>query len=225
VWLWDIVTGRGRHLTGHRGAVFALAFAPDGKTLATAGADTSVLLWEVTVPLPPGPTERPSAEGRRRLWADWADLTDPAPEPAFRAVRDLAGHPGEAVPFLRECCRPGAPLDPVAVRLVADLDDDDFDVRTRAMPELERLADRAEPALHAALTRRPSLEQRRRIDELFAGLARTAPSAERLRAARVVEALELSGTPEALRLLGDIADGSPLPWLASEGRGVRERRK
>jgi WD40 repeat protein len=46
--VWDIATGKelGR-LKGHQGAVFAGAFAPDGKTLATAGADTTALVWDV----------------------------------------------------------------------------------------------------------------------------------------------------------------------------------
>jgi WD40 repeat protein len=35
---------------GHRAPVSAIAFAPDGKTLATGSLDASVLLWDLSAP-------------------------------------------------------------------------------------------------------------------------------------------------------------------------------
>ena len=34
-------------LTGYAGAVYAVAFAPDGRTLATGGAGGQVVLWDL----------------------------------------------------------------------------------------------------------------------------------------------------------------------------------
>ena len=47
--VYDWPRGKVLHtFTGHRGPVTALAFAPDGKTLASGSADTTVLLWDLT---------------------------------------------------------------------------------------------------------------------------------------------------------------------------------
>ncbi|WP_214327014.1 nSTAND1 domain-containing NTPase [Nonomuraea sediminis] len=49
----------GAPLRGHTDAVYAAAFSPDGRTLATAGVDHSVRLWNVANPLSPTPIGTP----------------------------------------------------------------------------------------------------------------------------------------------------------------------
>jgi WD40 repeat protein len=52
--LWNVTSpaepSRVATLRGHDSAVQALAFSPDGHTLATTGLDTTVMLWNVTQP-------------------------------------------------------------------------------------------------------------------------------------------------------------------------------
>jgi len=46
--LWDVATGQEmRTLSGHTEEVYSVAFAPDGKTLASGSDDGTVKLWDV----------------------------------------------------------------------------------------------------------------------------------------------------------------------------------
>ena len=48
VYLWDVETGKLIDtLTGHINQVFTIAFSPDGKTLASGGWDSTVIIWKI----------------------------------------------------------------------------------------------------------------------------------------------------------------------------------
>jgi hypothetical protein len=110
-------------------------------------------------------------------------------------------------------------------RLIADLDSDDFDTRTKASKELAELGELAVPALRKALAKGPPAEGRRRMDDLVKQWesAKAAPRGETLRMLRAVAALERAGTPEARRVLEALAAGAPEAGLTQEAQAAAGR--
>jgi hypothetical protein len=109
--------------------------------------------------------------------------------------------------------------------LIGDLDSDDFAKREKVTVELEEFGEQALPAYRKALEGKPSLESRRRLEELLSK-AHTAywdVSGERLRALRAVEALELYGSDEARELLKTLATGAAGARLTDQAKAALER--
>jgi WD40 repeat protein len=208
--LWEVATGQvRRRLAGHQGYVNGLAFAGDGRTLVTGSADTTALVWDLAAP--------PSPKGPEALWAD---LLAPDGASAWRAICDLAASPA-GVKFLGRALPPvPRPPDEARIaRLLKALDGDDFQGRETATQTLAKLGEGVEPALRRALEGKPSPEARRRLERLLAG-----DSAERLRTARALEALELSRLAEADQVLASLAKGNPEAWRTQEAKAALERR-
>jgi RNA polymerase sigma factor (sigma-70 family) len=220
VHLWEMATGRERRrFRGHTAEVATLAFAPDGKALLSGSADTTALVWGVTLP-----EEAPAgALPDKDLVRLWEDLAGEDAARAWQAVCRLTASPAESVPFLRGRLRPAAEVGPRQLaRLIADLDSDRFEQRRKAAEELEKLGELAAPGLRQAM-KSPSAEVRRKAEALLAKADSLAPSAEALRGLRAVEALEHAGTPEARRLLGALSRGAAGARLTREARLSLER--
>jgi len=206
--VWELVSGQVRcKPRGHDGIITAVAFSPDSRTLATGSSDTTVLLWDMAAP--PGLAVRPgtrlSPEEAARLWKD---LDGDAPL-AHAALARLAADPAAAVALVRSEVKPaeGIALEPGEVRrLLADLDDESFEVREKATAALKQAGRAVRPALREATAAGPDAEKRRRLQELLDALIETVPPREMVRPTRAVELLERVGTPEALAAL---AGGAP----------------
>ena len=146
--LIEIASGRERAvLHGHQGTVRSLALTPEGRYLLSGSDDTTILAWNLDQS--PSASLRPdkasvSAKEQTQLWEDLAS-TDAAA--VFRAIAILRRHPKSALTLLRERLQPIAQVNPERIQQqIAELDSGEFAVRDRAMKDLERLAEFAEPA-------------------------------------------------------------------------------
>jgi hypothetical protein len=208
---WETVSGNIRsEYEGHRGPISALAFAPDSRTLATGGWDTTVLLWDLTGKQSLGKLANTlTAQDRASLWSE---LESSDARTGHQALIRLVAAPADAVTIVARELKP-VPHQPITDReidtLIADLDADPFETREKASRALELVGKRAEAALRKALANKPSPEKRRRLQELLDALNGTTPSAALIRALRSVELLEQLGTPEARRHLEALAQGNP----------------
>lgn len=217
--LWDVATEKELPpFKGHQGSITSISFSPDGKLLATGSNDTTVLLWDATRLKTNGPaSEKLSPEQIESLWADLAG-TDAAK--AYRAIRTLAADPKQSVASLKRRLKPVAAADAKQVaRLLADLDSERFTVRDKAMRELEKLGESAAAELHKALANKPSLEVKRRIEQLLE--KQNGP--ETLRTVRALETLERIGTHAARELCATLAAGAAEAWLTREARATLRR--
>jgi HEAT repeat protein len=106
-------------------------------------------------------------------------------------------------------------------RLIADLDSDDFMVRQKATEELSKLGDAIAPDLRRTLENKPSLEVRRRIQQLLDQSRNW--TGERLRDHRAIQALQHIGTRPAHEVLRALAEGAPEAYRTEEAKAALQR--
>jgi hypothetical protein len=206
--LWEARTGQvirqiDRPLWG---TYLPLAFSPDGRTLASGDADSTILLWDLT-----GKAGQPQRAflTEAELSGLWSDLAGDAPK-ADRALWALAGSVKQAVPFLRKQLRPVAVAAGQEVaKLIDDLDSLSFAVRQQAARKLEELGEAAEGAIIKTLDGNPALEQRQRLEKILQNQDRGV-----VRRLRAVDALEQIATAEARQVLQDLAKTATHPRVA-----------
>lgn len=211
--VWDLRQGKEHQRFRSFGArVTALAFSPDGRRLISGLSDSTLLVWEV----------RPYSKPRVQFTVEdvmkaWDELVSTDAPRAFQARGVLAAAPDAALPLLTKHLHPLKPADPQRLRrLLADLESDTFAVREKAQEELEKLGDLAEPALRRTLEDKPTLEVRKRVQSVLERLRGPVTRPEVLQALRAVAVLEDIGTPQARRLLEELATGT------AEARSTKE---
>jgi WD40 repeat protein len=214
--VFETASGQPRlRLRGHLQQITGLSFTADGKTLASASDDSTLLLWDVTGLR----TGKKLPGNSEELWSllEAADA-----EKAGRAIAAMVDAP-ETVVVLRKRLKPILVSQDRLRKLVADLDHSSFAIRDKAGQELAAMGPIAEAALTKELQAKPSLEASRRIQGLLAGIRSLRPLPEQLRAIRAVEALERIGSREARDFLRELADGAEGAHLTSHAREALDR--
>jgi WD40 repeat protein len=201
-----------------RTSIDALAFSPDGRTLAWGQATGAVALWR----LPPAPAAaRPGRAERERLWQD---LGGRDAAKAYAARLALARHPDVAVELFHSCLRPVPAGESERLRrLLTALDGEGFQARQQAEQELLCSRPLFDPGLRRALADKPSIELHYRLLKL---LAAPVPPGNliALRCQRALALLESINSPTARRLLARLARGAPEALQTALARAALERR-
>jgi RNA polymerase sigma factor (sigma-70 family) len=211
--------------SAHHAMVASFTWSADGQLMATAGGDSTALIWDARTFLPTRkpPTPPPPAE----LPALWDDLAGPDAAKAYQSIAKLALAPEWTIARVREKVRPVA--EPASKpdrsrlgRLIGDLDNDAFEIREKAMQELAKYGEFAQPAYDAGLAGKPTEETRQRIDQLEAKYAPVNSPATR-QALRALEVLEKIGSSEAQQVLKEFAKGAADARLTQDANQTLRR--
>jgi len=221
--IWDAAGQALAEVKGERGGFHSIAFSPDGKTIFTGGSDTTVTLWDVEEIL--GQAKPPLGPlSPAELDELWKRLGDPDASEAAKTMRRLQRVPEPAVRLLRQRLQPIATVEAKRVeQLVAELEDERFEVRRRAADELSKLAELAEPFLRKRLEKKPPLDVQQRVQTLIDKSAGFITDPDKVRSIRAVELLERIGAAEAQDLLRELARGAREARLTIAARAALDR--
>jgi RNA polymerase sigma factor (sigma-70 family) len=188
--------------------VRSLAFSPDGRTLATGHADSTILLWDTTLR---GGT-RGGALDKAQIEVLWTALAGADAVKAYAAMWRMTDDPKQALALLDQKLQAVAAAPPEVVgRLLTDMDSSKYSVRMAADKALRDLGAKAEPAIRAALKANPTLEMRQRLEAILKTLDPWERlTGDTLREVRAVQVLERIATPDARNILERLAKGAPM---------------
>jgi WD40 repeat protein len=221
--LWEPYSGAQlAELKGHAGPVYGVALSPDARIAYSAGADTCVLIWDATGFGKGGPPK--AALNGNEFEQAWKDLASDNAPATRQVVWRLIGNPQGVAADLKTRVHL---VDVARVnKLVADLDSDDYDSREAATKELEKQGRWLEGRLKEALEKPPSLEYKRRIEQLLEKLQDKAALTlrqEQLRLRRAMMVLEYIGDDASIDLLGRLSKQAPEEMFRQEAQTTLRR--
>lgn len=206
---------------GQRANVNAVAFAPDGKTVASGGSDSTVIMWGV----PPAP---PSAK-LMSVSDAWEALDALDGATAYRATGSLVADRAASVVAVRDGFTGRADAKAKIQRWIDELDHDEFRVREAARRGLIKAGLRAAEAINDPARKRLGPEGEERIRQILETLDQQGlrvPEGglygEPLRMMRAVRVLEMVGTKEARTVLEIMARGPADDRVTREAKAAIE---
>ena len=220
---WEIATGKEalrRPVEKGAGAGGGgVVVAPDGRSAASAMPDARILIWDLL------PSSRVKGDlAAKDLEALWADLAGEDAAKAYQAGGQLLRSSATAWAFLDKQVRPVADETERIRRLIAALDDNDFDKRQAASKDLQQLELLAEPELRKTLDGKPSAETRKAVKGLLEDVW-TVKTAEERRRTRAVWVLEQIGSADARKTLERLAGGAAAARQTREAKAALQRLK
>jgi hypothetical protein len=220
VTLWNGDTGAViNDLEGHAGLIFALAFSPDGRLLATGCNDSEVRVWWNTsykLEIPQVKLEE------KELEAYIKDLGNTDKVKLSRAMLALSAARPQTLEVLKKTLKQGKPPDVKRIRqLIDELGDVQFSVRNKADKELAKMGEAARAEIQYALTKKVDLETKRRLEKLLDRLV--VEPEEKLLTAQAIVLLERLGGTEAKEILVGVLYGVSDDELISQARAAVER--
>jgi hypothetical protein len=214
----------GRLVTSLRGSLRTfdpIAFSRDGRRIYFVEGG-NVLGWDL---LTDAARLTPEVRlSKAQIAHCWGQLASADPRLAFRAMGRLGRDPREAVAGLKEFLKPVPHRDVARIRkLIANLNDDEFEVREGAIMQLASLGRFAHPELQEAFRNTKSLQVQRSAGTLLKLMTSEGSPTENLRVSRAVMLLEWLGSEEARELLQQLAKGEPLSPLSIQAREALPR--
>ncbi len=199
--------------------IFAAAFSPDGSKLVVGGDDATAVVLDLHNLTGKKRADRLS---ETELSARWEILSRLDAAGAYEAKVDLLHAPNSSVLFLGKQLKPAPAIDAKHIQeLIKSLDSDVFKERDQATKELEQLGELVQETMRKALAGNPPPEAHQRLQTLLSNLDQFTPT--QLRNIRDVEILETIGTPEALKIIDQLAKGNPDGLITSQSKAVVAR--
>ena len=220
--LWEVATAKERARFRGQERIASMALSPDSRILASGSIAGILNVWDLDVEK----RKKPDDAELPRLWKD---LEGGDVALAYKAIRILTTFSLQSLPFLHKRLRPTAAPPPEAPaneikHSLADLDSDVFATREKATDDLKKCCFSAEATLRRALSGRPSLEVRRRVEAILEHIERTR-TAQQLQELRALEVLEHIGTAEARDFLEELGKGVADARLTQEAKASLARLK